>query len=291
MRYRLIGIDLDGTLLDRHGRVSRRNLEALAAAKRAGVRVVPCTGRAWSEARRAIDELNEHPDAGVDAGVFVGGAAINDVRTGKPLDTADMDAKLAREIVMELHELPEAVLVFRDADRAGHDYLVTGQGSLSANTRWWFEHTQARVHFKKHPTHDDLLHSLRVGIVTGERRMKLVADRLAGHFGPRVVLQWFKAVQMPNPDQSVCVLDVFSAGVDKWRGLQWMAAKHGIDESQIAAIGDEVNDLAMLRAAGCSIAMGNAIEDARRIARYTTLDHNDSGVAHAIENLLAGRWT
>ena len=108
--------------------------------------------------------------------------------------------------------------------------------------------------------------------------------------GDRVFFHSFEAVQMPPPAESVHILEVFAAGVDKWRGLSWVAQSHGIAPDEIACIGDEINDVQMLRAAGCGIAMGNGIEAAKKAARYVTKDNRNDGVAFAIEQLLSGKW-
>jgi 5-amino-6-(5-phospho-D-ribitylamino)uracil phosphatase len=180
--------------------------------------------------------------------------------------------------------------VFRDANIVGHDYLVTGNGSLSANTRWWFEFTGARVAFHQAVMLDDLRHALRVGLVTPAPRMRQITGDLRRAFDGRIVMQSFEAVQMPDPEESVHVLEVFARGVDKWRGLDWVAQQHGIATSAVAAIGDEVNDVAMIQSAGCGIAMGNAIDAVKAVAHHVTLDRDDAGVAHAIEQLRAGYW-
>jgi len=285
MRYRLIGIDLDGTLLNSDGKVSARNRQALQIAQQAGVHVVPCTGRSWAESRMVIEQIDRIPD-----GVFVGGAVVSELATGRSLDIAVIEPHLILELVEHMYHLPEAVLVFRDANLCGHDYLVTGTGSLSANTVWWFEFTGARLQFKQRITLEDAHHAMRVGIVATAPRMREVTADLVRTFGDRVRVLSFEAVQSPDPDESVHVLEVFATGVDKWRGLQWMAGRLDIPLDQIAVIGDEINDVAMLEPAGCGIAMGNAIDELKAIAKYHTLDNNSDGVAHAIEQLISGRW-
>ncbi len=80
------------------------------------------------------------------------------------------------------------------------------------------------------------------------------------------------------------------AGWTSGSGLTWIAAQAGIKSGEIAAIGDQINDVAMLSAAGCGIAMGNAIDAVKKVARHVTLDNNQSGVAHAIEQLMSGIW-
>jgi 5-amino-6-(5-phospho-D-ribitylamino)uracil phosphatase len=301
MRYRMLGIDLDGTLLDRRGRVSAENRHALQQAQRAGVLVAPCTGRGWVESRSAIAQLpmppasaqleTRNPKPETDSpGVFVGGAAVCDLVTGRSRDLAVIEPHLALRIVHDLRDGPEAVLVFRDAQLVGHDYLVTGHGTLSPNTQWWFEATGATAHFQRDVMAEDLHHTLRVGIVAPLSRMRPVAARLRERFAGEVLIQHFEAVQMPNPEETMSVLEVFAQGVDKWRGLAWIAQRHDIAREQVAAIGDQINDVAMIRAAGCGIAMGNAIEAVKSAARHVTKPCEDAGVAYAIGELLAGRW-
>lgn len=285
MRYRMIAIDLDGTLLDESGQVSRENLDAVAAAHAAGAMVVPCTGRAWRESKTALAGM-----ADIGSGVFVTGAVVADLATGRSLDLAVMEPHLAAEIVDFLYDLPEAILVFREANLAGHDYLVTGNGELSANTRWWFQTCGSTVVYAHHPTVDDLRHTLRIAIVASRKRMQQVTDDLRERFSQRMFFHYFGSIGPPENGQPVYVLEMFATGVDKWRGLKWLAFNHGIDASQIAAIGDQINDLAMLANTGCGIAMGNAIEQVKAQSDYVTLDHDAAGVAHAIGQLLTGRW-
>ncbi len=286
MKYRMLGVDLDGTLLNSQGRVSSQNLAALRRAQDAGVLVVPCTGRAWRESHRALADA-----AHLELGVFVTGASVSEMPTGRPLDTATMAPDLAWNIVCALRDLPEAVLVYRDSHRAGHDYLVTGRGQLTANTRWWFEHTRAMVHHQPEIDRDDLHHTLRVGTVSSRERLDAVMPQLRAMCGDQIVTHAFAGLHLPDQHVQLYVMEVFARGVDKWRGLQWVARQHGIADDEIAVIGDEVNDLPMFERSSCAIAMGNAAEPVRHAARYITLTNDEHGVAHAIDMLLTEKWT
>ena len=285
----MIAVDLDGTLLDGGGRISPANQAAITAAQAAGVLVVPSTGRSWREARQVLRQFPVTDPEQV--GVFVTGAAISHLATGKTRDLAVIEPRLAQRIVAHLFELPEAVLVFRDAELAGHDYLVTGRGTLSANTQWWFQATEATVQFIREPTLDDLHHTLRVGIVAGGEQARKVGRWLTETMGDSIIVQSFEAVQEPKPADGVHVLEVFARGVEKWRGLEWIARQHDIAPHQIAVIGDGANDLAAIRAARCGIAMANADDDVKAAADHITGACHTDGVAHAIEQLLAGHWS
>ncbi len=290
MKYRLIALDLDGTLLDHHGRISKENLDAIAKARETGALIVPCTGRSWAEARGPIAQLKAAGRDDHDTGIFVGGAIVTRLTDGSTLNSADMDATLAVELVEHLYHGPEAILVFRDANRAKHDYLITGHGKLSANSRWWFEHTDVRIHIQNPITPDFLTHTLRIGVVTTTPRMRAIAASLSPRFDNRITFQSFAGVQKPEDPDTMHVLEIFTQGVDKWRSIKHLADIHNIPTDQIAAIGDEINDVTMLKNAGLSVAMANAVPESKAVAKQHTLSNKEHGVAHALHKMLNHEW-
>jgi len=199
MRYRLIAIDLDGTLLSPDGTVSAANRAAIARAQDAGVTVVPCTGRAWHESHAAIDGIG-----GLDRGVFVTGAMISEIHTGQTLQARPFDPAVVAELVATIADLPEAVLVFRDRDQTGHDYLVTGNGRLQDNTRWWFEHTDAKV--REDPSPDEWSHCVRVAVVSRSGTLDDAQRRLTESCGDRIALHCFAGIPRQARNESVDIL-------------------------------------------------------------------------------------
>lgn len=63
--------------------------------------------------------------------------------------------------------------------------------------------------------------------------------------------------------------------MDKWSGIRGVAAHHGVPDDAIAAIGDEINDVPLLRHAACGVAMGNAAESAAAVADRRTLSNRE----------------
>jgi len=285
MKYRLLAIDLDGTLLCPQGKISQENIDAIAQAQATGLTVVPCTGRGWREAKHVLDQV---PNLGV--GVFVTGAAITDAKSGNTQHFTAFDPQVVAELIDLLKDEPQAVLAYREPNRVGHEYLVTGHGKLTANSKWWFNYTGAIVHTQQNVTADDLHHTLRVGMVAPGSRMPDILGKVNQQFVGRVQAHAFAAVQSPNPDQAVHIIEIFAPGVDKWHGLSWVADQMNIGPDLVAVIGDEINDVAMLQAAGCAIAMENAADAAKQHAAYITKPNHDHGVAHAIHQVLNGHW-
>lgn len=114
--------------------------------------------------------------------------------------------------------------------------------------------------------------------------------RLTHHFGDQINMHCFAGVPGADKSKARFMVEIFAADVDKWRGIQWLAKQHGIANDQIAAVGDEVNDLPMLRRAGLGVAMGNATDSAKVAADRVTLSHSEHGVAYALRQMLEGHW-
>lgn len=86
------------------------------------------------------------------------------------------------------------------------------------------------------------------------------------------------------------IVEVFAPHASKWQGIRAVADTLGICDNEIAVLGDQINDLPMFEQAGCAIAMDNAIPIIRDSAHHITRCNNTHGVAHAIEQLIAGTW-
>lgn len=246
--------------------------------------VVPCTGRCWAESRRYLPQLT-----GLEIGVFVTGAVINLLPSGESRQVSTLGAATARQLVEHLAHWPEAVLVFCDRTRAGVDYLVCGSGDLTGNTQFWFDMNGLETRTVREPTEADLEHALRVGMVAPHSRMEEAVSGIRPELAEGLLIHHFDAVQMPDAEP-MSVLEVFDRGVDKWQGLLKVAVEHDIEPEAIAVIGDQINDLAMLRQAGCGIAMANAPDSVKQVARHVTRGNHEQGVAHAIERLMGGEW-
>jgi len=286
MNYRLLALDLDGTLFDSTGRIPEANVAAVRRAQDAGMLVALCTGRGLKEARSAIEAL-----AHAGPLVLANGALISDPTSGRTLHRATLEPHVATAIIDQLLVGDDAVLILLDPEVSDHDYLVVRPERLTANTRWWFDHVGAAFHGADRVTEEDLHHAVRVGIVGPASHMPPVRRRLVDRFGDGVFVQHFMAVAESEADgEPVHVLEVFASGVSKWSGIQWLSHEHGFAGHEVAAIGDHINDVQMLRHAGCGIAMGNAVPELVAVADRQTQTNDELGVATAIDHLLDGSW-
>lgn len=300
-RYDLIAIDLDGTLFGPDGKVSAANAAAVDAAREAGIEVVICTGRAMIESGTAIRAIRaETPARGraVAPIVCAGGAMVNDAASGRTLHRWPMDAGLVRRLCGHFAALRRAPLILKDRDAAGFDYLVVNTGPIEPPSQWWFSVMPVEVRFIDDIAHDPHPeHTVRVGFAATSAVMHELARGVHQGFGHETLTQHFAAVAGVHPNQphgvrddSIHLLEVFDRQVNKWTAVHRLALEQGMPRERIAAIGDEVNDVAMIEGAGLGIAMANAVPAVKKAARIETKSNADDGVAWAIGKIMRGEW-
>ncbi|HWE01165.1 MAG TPA: HAD family hydrolase [Tepidisphaeraceae bacterium] len=276
-QYRMIAIDLDGTLLSPTGEVTPRVKLAVQNCLTAGLLVCFATGRNWTESRAVLDTVEHWPTA-----VFVGGAMVVDTDKELTLHRTMMDPALAREVCQCLEGHGHAVLVLQETGSAGVNYLMSGDLPLNDATRMWMKATAAKItrvdRLASHP-HD---HTIRVGICAGADEVATVKDELTARFGSRIV-----AHNLMVPSYGVEVLEVFDPAVNKWEGIMFVARRHGVLAEQIVAIGDDVNDIPMIKNAGLGVAMGNARPAVQAVAKRVIGANADEGLAIFLDELVA----
>jgi hydroxymethylpyrimidine pyrophosphatase-like HAD family hydrolase len=293
-RYDLLAIDLDGTLLNSQRTVSEGNLRALEDAKDAGMKVAICTGRGLVECDAILQEIRQQDPVVVAGGSIVGCPVRKSTLHRFALDPGLVAAATGRLLA---HNHP--VMVLKDPSVCGYDYMmVVGEKKLALDpvTVWWLEHMRVKHRFVDRIEEDEHPeHTVRLGVCGLSGALdEMIADMRAA-FGDRATMHHFGAVVAPEHarhlnGQKLHILEVFARDASKWSGIQWVAGRHDVPLDRIAAIGDEINDLPMIRHAGLGIAMGNAVGSVKGLAKRQTLSNDEDGVAHAIYNILEGRW-
>lgn len=291
----MLALDLDGTVFTPRGEITERTRGAVAAAREAGVRVVLCTGRGLIECRHAVEALGQS-----DPVIVAGGSIIADPESGRTLHRFALDRGLVSRAVERLLAHDHPAMVLKDPQSAGYDYLIVrGERRLALDpvTEWWFDKLNVRAAFvdrlddDAHPEH-----TVRVGACGLSGRMATVREALHEACGRESLIHHFPAVIGPehtdrlSAGQTVDVLEMFHLNANKWASLLMLAEGWGVEPERIAAIGDEINDVPMIRGAGCGIAMGNAIAAVKEAAKHHTRTNSEEGVAEAIGRLLSGEW-
>ncbi|MBK9118987.1 MAG: HAD family phosphatase [Phycisphaerales bacterium] len=274
--YDLLAIDLDGTLLDERHTVPRSNRAALHRAHEAGWRIVLCTGRAFTETRPVLQEIG----LDLDATVTVFGALVSDARTGETLQRTALDRQTARRVTDWFLERGLPVLWLTDAQEVGHDgYVIAGRRRHPAVDRW----------VERTPCHVTAVSTLpaeaaapvRLSVIDDLKALDEVSAALHLAFGESVRHNILRA-----PPYDLSLIETFAPVVNKWYGIAWLCRRWGLDPRRTVAVGDDVNDLDMLRNAGLGVAMGNARDVVKAAAARTVAPHHECGVAQLLDELL-----
>jgi hypothetical protein len=283
MRYKLIGIDLDDTLLDGAKQISDANLAAIERAQEAGVLIVPCTGRTWHKAKEIA--LAYLPN--MTFGIFHDGAMVCDVVSGKMHWHITMPDDVTASLMREFDRDNITSVFCRVSDQLGYDYLLCGNHLADEITQTWLARIPQRVTINHQAGDDDVRQTLGMRIVVDDQSMFEDIEQAIANLAGADQLFWHR---LWFANTGLYVLQIYHRDVNKWPALQRIARQHDIRDDEIAFIGDQINDVTALREAACGIAMANAIAHAKEAANHITHDCGISGVAHAIDQLFAGRW-
>ncbi|MGH7176708.1 MAG: Cof-type HAD-IIB family hydrolase [Tepidisphaeraceae bacterium] len=272
----MIAIDLDGTLLSPAGHVTPRARQAVHKCLQAGLLVCFATGRNWTESRTVLEAIDHY-----DTAVFVGGAMVVDTKRRVTLHRTLMDAPLAAEVCRVCEHSGHAALAMQDDLITGIDYLITSDIPVNRETRRWLDLTHAKVRWIPRLGDHAHEHTIRVGVVGELGQVAQTQRLLEEKFGERLFAQ-----TLTVEHSGIEVLEVFDPSVNKWEGIMQVARRHHIRPEQIVAIGDDLNDLHMIRNSGLGVAMGNAKPEVRQAAKLVVGDNGEEGLAKFLEDLV-----
>ena len=266
MAVKLFVSDLDGTMLPSGDIVSAENIAAVQCAVRAGVTVTIATGRMFEAALPVAEAL------GVDVPIIAYNGALIKSPSGRIYEEHAIDPMLARDII-----------TFAQA-RGWYIQSYSGgvlRYAVACEESRFYEDSQkitgkavGRDGMLAYVTGNCKLLLVTEGRAVSEARAQLLLDAFGAHIGVT-----------RSADRLV---EIVVKGVSKASALTALAAKLGITADETMAIGDAYNDLPMLKAAGKSVAMGNAFPEVKEEADYETLSCTENGLAAAIYTYVLG---
>lgn len=270
--YSLIALDMDGTLLDSDMKVSPANQAAVRRAYAAGKHVALSTGRCLAELKETLEILPE-----IRYLVCENGCCIYDYHHQRTLHLDPLPEQEVR-FILNLVRNEDVVIQFFHKQRA---YFNRADSSWCAP----YSVDMFGPVFDKTGVWD-------VNMVERYLSQPFQVEKLLLYFLDAASRERVRAILKEHPlelsDSSGFMLEIVSRGVDKGTGLKKLCGYLDIDIGETIAVGDSMNDIEILRAAGLSAAMGNACEEAKAAADIVTDDCDHDGVARVIEKYLLG---
>lgn len=263
--YRLLAIDLDGTLLNPRPQkmITPRTRLALQKAVDAGMRIVIATGQSLPVLQQVCAGL---PLAGPQ--IIENGAQIADMQTGHIYHEKLLPANAVLPVLAALHQA--------GFHRAYHTRQRVYADVETPRVRQWYTPPVPPVIEIEDVTSLYPEPCIKIVGVSAENRLRTHRPTLMNTFSGQVYVTQsaFDLLEFLHPD------------VSKKDGLMTIAHDLGIEYTEIVAIGDGHNDIGMIQFAGLGIAMGNAHAEVKSQADYVTRSNAEDGVAVAIENLI-----
>lgn len=272
--YRLVAIDLDGTLLDTNKEISERNKTAIRLAKEKGVKIVICSGRVYSGARLYAKQLNT-----MDPIIACNGAIISENIDGRAIYSNYMDTSDCLKILDIFHQYDIYYHVY-----AG-DIMLTEK--LGYNSLKYYERNKElppkdRVEIEIVPDMEEKLKELDGKVL----KFVAVSDDSDLLDAARKKLADVETVDVTSSNYNN--FEVVNKGVSKGKALERLSEILNIPSREMMAIGDNENDIPMFDFAGLGVAMGNGEDCAKEAADFVTASNLDDGVAKAIEKFVLG---
>jgi len=271
-RFRLVAMDLDGTLLDSRHSVPERNRLALQSAQKQGVKLALVTGRRLPSARRYVSHLSQDLLM-----VPNGGALIRRGLDGPILRRKLIPLEVSRKVFALARAIGAVPVVHVGPDGDG-GLLMDSQAPLTPSLQLYIDKTTPPPHrvpdlaatLKKDP-----LHIMFAGPI---QEMRETARVIKEKLGSQLNL-----ARTEYEKSDLGILDVLAPGASKAEALRFMAESEGIPRDETMAIGDNWNDLGMLEAAGLGVVMANSVPELRARGFAVTGSNDECGVAQALE--------
>jgi len=268
-RYKLLVVDIDGTLLNKNGAISAEDTKALARASDSGIQVSLSTGRVVQASLKIINQLS------LDGyHIFFDGALVSNPEKGEEIYVEPISKELGRQVVEFAHRNE----VNLDLYSAAH-FFAERETWATDIRRQFFGLQPTIVDFTQLWPKERIIKGTLV-VRSPEERAK--ADSFCRHFKGSLSFSRTKTPAYPEVD----FINVVAPEVSKGKALEALASHLGIALIEVIAIGDGANDVSLLSKAGLAIAMDNATDELKAVADYVTLDVDHSGVAAVIERFL-----
>lgn len=272
---RLIGIDVDGTLLDTDGHLPDANRDAIHAAVAAGIHVSLVTGRSYPFARPVADALP------ATVTLIVSSGAVERAMDGATLARRLLKRDVARRVLESTRHVREhtAVIFDRDAERQiifeSMDWTHPNRQGYWSRNHWLIDRAT--------PLETSLVEDPIQVMFNGDpAAMRQLSESLRGSAGQCDAPDAYAVSLTEYLHRDFSLVDITAPEATKGRALLWRAAQLGIEREEVMAVGDNFNDVDMLESAGVAVVMANADPALHRPGWQRTGHQNAAGLAQAI---------
>lgn len=264
---KLIAVDLDGTLLNSQHEMSPRSEKALKAAIDKGVQVIIATGKTFKAAAHIVKKLNLKTP-----GIYVQGTTIYNA-DGSLRSQQTLDPRIARQVITFAEDRDHQLGLY-----SGNRILVRKLYKRMEELTTHFDEPMPEAVGALQNVVDTVPINKVIAICPGEGRKTKA-------------LRWQLNMQINGSARLLTAgiddeIEVLPPNASKGAMLKTLLKDLGVNANQVLALGDGENDVEMLGLAGIGVAVGNASQHVKEVAKYTVGSNDEDGVAEAIERFV-----
>jgi len=273
VEIKLISFDLDGTFLDDRKNIPEDNMRAIEAAAKKGVHIVPATGRTYTGLPQVLRDIPF-----IRYYITANGAHVYDAKEDKVISRAEIPLELA----LRFYDYADTLPAIYDCYKFTCGYMTEAMWNKCEE---YIPNPDMLKHVKamRHPvpelkqylieTGDDLLKMQMFFLDMDERQRQL-------ELMPKLFPELVFSSSIPGN------VEINIEGATKGQALVRLCRLLGFDAENAMAIGDGSNDYEMIALAGMGVAMENAIDELKAVAKHVTGHCNEAGFARAIEKFV-----
>ena len=269
MEYKLIALDLDGTLKDSNNQITPKTREALIQVQKQGVKIVLASGRPTAGLRYEAKELMLDQFGGYL--LSFNGARVASVKTNETIYEQTLTVEDAQKIYQRAKQFDLACMTYKNdmiyTEDIDDEYVCVESkiNDIEKNQVISF------IEILENPIHKVLLTGKPDYVASIEAEFKKP-------FGDNLSI--YRSAPF--------FLEVMAKGIDKAASLDRLAKILNIKQEEVMAFGDGYNDLSMIEYAGLGVAMENAVDDVKQRANMITKSNNEDGIAYVLSQIYKG---
>lgn len=288
--YKLIAIDLDGTMLNSYGIVTQNTKEVIKKVQEKGIEVIIASGRPIDSIKTIAKEIESE-------NYFISGngAILYDIKKDEIIYENILKKAKTLDIIKICEENSIYYNIYTEKEILAK--------SLNYNVLYYYKENLDKE--EKNKTHIKIVEDLykyleernekiiKITICDNNKsifnsilkKLKTIDDievLEVSHMSRKIIRQGTEEVPI-----EYFYTEISAKNVDKWYAIEMLAEKLNIKKEEIVAIGDNVNDEKMIKEAGLGIAMGQSSPKITKISNYITNNNNEEGVANALKHIIS----
>ncbi|MBO5005312.1 MAG: HAD family phosphatase [Clostridia bacterium] len=285
--YKLIAVDLDGTLLNSYGKISDKNKNAIKKVKEKGIEVIIASGRHITSVKSFAKEINSE-----NYSICGNGAILYDMKNDEILYNKFIDKEKILEIIEVCEQNSIYYNIYTETEiltrTIAYSALFYKQENEKKDSKYQtnikvvqdlynFVKNDNSNNYIKVTIYDDNL-SIFNRIIQKLREIEDIDVLDVGHMSRKMI-----KVNNEDVELKYYYTEITKNDVNKWNAIKVLIKKLNIGASEVVAIGDNVNDKEMIENAGLGVVMGNSAEYIKAFGDVIVKDNDYDGVAEAIE--------